>query len=101
MISRIEPKGAVYEVQNENGIGCKPILYRKLLLPCAYTAREPGRNVQLKPRRQRDAPAATTCQRSVPKEEYQLDSTAIPEDYHPTFSHTSWMESLDIPTAVA
>ena len=66
VIRRIEPTGAVYEVQHEDGSGRKRILHRNLLLPCPYLPSEPDRNVPLKPQRQRSAPTVATHQRPVP-----------------------------------
>ena len=86
VIRRIEPTGAVYEVQQEDGSGRKHILHRNLLLPCPYLPSEPNRNVQLKPQRQRSAPTVATRQRTVSNADYEVDSTALQEDDHATFS---------------
>ena len=86
VIRRIEPTGAVYEVQQEDGSGRKRILHRNLLLPCHYLPSETDRNVQLQPRRQRSAPTVATRQKTVSNADYEVDSTALQEDDHAIFS---------------
>ena len=47
---------------------------------------EPNKNVQIKPKQQGSAPTVAARQRPVSNADYEVDSTALQENDHPTFS---------------